>query len=104
MLSGHYHLWEQVGFSSGQPSQFITGFSGTLKDVVPLPEHLPPGAEPAQGAAVASFASWIDGFGYMTLERTGPAAWRATVRDVRGQAVNRCTIIGTQSRCDKARV
>ncbi len=36
LLSGHYHLWQQVGFSGDVPSQFITGFSGTLEDVVPL--------------------------------------------------------------------
>nr|WP_295663793.1 metallophosphoesterase [Polymorphobacter sp.] len=104
VLSGHYHAWEQVSFTSNQPSQFITGFSGTLEDIVPLPEHLPPGAEPAPGAAVARFASWIDGFGYMTLERTGADSWRALVHGVDGRVVNRCTITGQRSKCDLAQV
>jgi hypothetical protein len=104
LLSGHYHAWEQVSFTGDQPSQFITGFSGTLEDIVPLPEHLPPGAEPAPGAAVASFASWIDGFGYMTLERTDAHAWRALVHGVDGRVVNRCTITGQRSKCDRAQV
>lgn len=104
LLSGHYHLWQQVGFVGDVPSQFITGFSGTLEDVVPIPGQLPPGAEPAPGAAVARFASWIDGFGFMTLQRTGPEAWRAVVHAVDGRAVNRCTIVGQRSACDKARI
>lgn len=104
LLSGHYHAWEQVDFGSDQPSQFITGFSGTLEDILPLPKNLPPGAEPAPGAVVAHFASWIDGFGYMTLERTGAKSWRAVVHAVDGHAVNRCTITGQRSKCDKARV
>lgn len=104
MLSGHYHLWEQVSFAGEQPSQFITGFSGTLEDTVPLPEHLPPGEVPAPGASVAAFASWIDGFGYMTLERTGRRSWRAVVHAVDGHAVNHCAITGAKSRCDVARV
>ena len=53
LLSGHYHLWQQVGFAGDVPSQFITGFSGTQEDVVPLPDPLPSGAAPAPGVAVA---------------------------------------------------
>lgn len=104
LLSGHYHLWEQVSFAGDVPSQFVTGFSGTLEDIVPLPERLPAGAVPAPGAAVAAFASWIDGFGYMVLDRTGAQTWRATVHGVDGRAVDRCTIVGQRSHCAVARV
>ena len=104
LLSGHYHLWQQDGFAGDVPSQFITGFSGTLEDVVPIPASLPPRSEPAPGAVVAHFASWIDGFGYMTLERTGARSWRATVHAVDGRIVDRCTISGTHSHCAVARV
>lgn len=104
LLSGHYHLWQQDSFAGDVPSQFITGFSGTLEDVVPLPATLPPGASPAPGVPVANFASWIDGFGYMVLDRTGTASWRATVHAVDGRVVDRCTITGTKSRCDTAHV
>ncbi len=104
LLSGHYHLWQQVSFAGDVPSQFITGFSGTLEDVIPLPDPLPAGATPAPGVTVASFASWVDGFGYMVLDRTGATAWRATVHAVDGRVVNRCTIRGTTSHCDRARI
>ena len=104
LLAGHIHLWEQVSFSSDHPSQFITGFSGTQEDVVPLPERLPADARPAPGAIPDAFSSWTAGFGYMTLERTGPRAWRALVRDVEGKVVNRCRIQGRHSSCEKARV
>ena len=104
MLSGHYHLWEQVNFAGDVPSQFVTGFSGTLEDIVPLPAALPAGAEPAPGAVATDFASWVDGFGYMVLDRTGPAAWRATVHGVDGRTVDRCTIRGHVSHCTVARV
>ena len=71
VLSGHYHLWQQDGFAGDVPSQFITGFSGTQEDVVPLPDPLPPGAAPAPGVPVATVASWVTGFGYMVLDRGG---------------------------------
>jgi hypothetical protein len=104
LLSGHYHLWQQVSFAGNVPSQFITGFSGTLEDVVPLPAALPAGAAPAPGLTVTAFASWVDGFGYMILDRTGARSWRATVHAVDGRIVNRCTISGSRSHCKVAGV
>ncbi len=99
LLSGHYHLWEQVGFAGDVPSQFITGFSGTVEDLVPLPAALPLGAAPAPGLTVTDFASWVDGFGYMVLDRRSARSWRATVHAADGRVVNRCTITGTRSHC-----
>ncbi|MES2346087.1 MAG: metallophosphoesterase [Pseudomonadota bacterium] len=104
MLSGHVHLWEQVSFSSGQPSQLISGFSGTAEDIVPLPERLPAGATPAPGAVVDSFSSWVDGFGFMTMERRGAEQWEVLVHDLQGKIRNRCRIDGRRSSCDAARV
>jgi hypothetical protein len=104
LLAGHVHLWEQVSFSTPHPSQFITGFSGTQEDAVPMPATLPPGATPALGAQPDAFSSWVDGFGYMTLERTGSDRWRATVWNRMGEVVNRCEIEGRRSRCEKAQV
>lgn len=101
ILSGHVHLFQQISFASDHPSQFITGFSGTLEDVVPLPAKLPPGTVPAPSAIPEAFSSWIDGFGYMTLERTGRSRWRAVVRSLGGAIINRCTIEGRHSQCDK---
>ena len=103
LLSGHYHLWQQDSFVGDVPSQFITGFSGTQEDVVPLPDPLPPGAAPAPGVTLAAFASWVDRFGYMVLDRVNATRWRATIHAVDGRIVDRCTIIGEQSRCERAR-
>ncbi|MDI7775780.1 metallophosphoesterase [Asticcacaulis sp. EMRT-3] len=102
LLSGHVHLWEQVSFAKHFPSQFVAGFSGTQEDIVPLPAKVPAGLEPVPGAVIAHFSSWIDGFGFMTLERTGPTSWRAEVHDGMGRVVNTCQIRGRISTCVKA--
>lgn len=104
MLSGHVHLWQQVSFSSAHPSQFIAGFSGTAEDVVPLPAPLPPGASPAPGAVVDQLSSWIDGFGFMTMERQDAERWLVRVHDRHGALRNTCRIDGRRSRCELARV
>jgi hypothetical protein len=104
MLSGHVHLWEQVGFSSDHPSQFIAGFSGTAEDTVPLPERLPADAAPAPGAVVDSFSSWVDGFGFMTMERQGPDQWKVLVHDLQGRIRNTCRVDGRRSSCAVAQV
>jgi len=104
IFSGHYHAWEQVSFASDHPSQFIAGFSGTQEDILPLPETLAPGQTPAPGAIPGHFSYWIDGFGYMTLERRDTTHWDAKVWNVKGELVNHCTIDGRHSVCDKAQV
>lgn len=104
MLSGHVHLWQEVSFSSPHPTQFVAGFSGTMEDVVPLPETLPPGASPAVGAIVEHFSSWISGFGFMTMERTGVKQWQVKVWDTAGRQVNSCSVDGSHSTCELAQV
>lgn len=104
MLSGHVHLWEQLSFSSGHPSQFIAGFSGSAEDTIPLPAVLPPEALPAPGVVIEHFSTWIDGFGFMGLEPTGPGNWDVTVFDRDGRIKNRCKITGKRSVCDVAQV
>jgi hypothetical protein len=104
MLSGHVHVWEQISFSSQHPTQIVAGFSGTSEDIVPLPAGIPPGAGPAPGAIVDHFSSWVDGFGYMTMERRGPDRWDVGIWDTAGQQVNHCRIEGRLSYCDKAQV
>ena len=100
LLSGHVHVWTQLSFSSNHPSQFIAGFSGTQEDIVPLPRTLPDTAYVAPGAAVDHFSSWVDGFGFMTMVRTGPESWDIEVHDVNGKVVNHCKAQGRQSSCD----
>ncbi|HWU49639.1 MAG TPA: metallophosphoesterase [Asticcacaulis sp.] len=102
LLAGHVHLWEQVSFAKDFPSQFVAGFSGTQEDIVPLPAKVPAGLEPVPGAAIAHFSSWIDGFGFMTLERIRSDRWRAEVHDGQGRVVNVCHIVDRTSTCDKA--
>jgi hypothetical protein len=104
VLSGHVHLWEQVSFSSGHPTQFISGFSGTAEDIVPLPATLPEGAAPAPGAIVEHISSWVDGFGYMTMERAGPEQWDVKVWDTAGVVRNTCKVNGRNSVCAKEQV
>ena len=104
LLSGHVHLWEQVSFKSEHPTQFVSGFSGTAEDIVPLPETVPDGAQPAPGAVVNALSSWVDGFGFMTMERSALDAWDVKVWDLDGQVRNRCTIKGSKSLCEKRQV
>ncbi len=104
LLSGHVHLWEQVSFASEHPSQFVSGFSGTAEDIVPLPALVPPGVTPAPGAIVEHMSSWIDGFGFMTMERSGPQAWLVKVWDRDGRERNSCQVEGRKSRCAVAQV
>ncbi|MGZ3181198.1 MAG: metallophosphoesterase family protein [Telluria sp.] len=99
ILSGHVHAWEQLSFASGHPSQFVAGFSGTAEDLVPLPAT-PPAVGPAPGAVVERLSSWIDGFGYMTLERLGEQRWEARVWDRDGRLRNRCLVEARRSSCD----
>jgi Calcineurin-like phosphoesterase len=104
LLSGHEHLWEQVSFSSGHPTQFVSGFAGTAEDTVPLPEHVMPGVSPAPGAVVEQMSSWIDGFGFMTMERTGAQDWAVRIWDRDGRERNACEVHGRKSRCEVKQV
>ena len=104
VLAGHVHLWEQLSFSSDHPSQFIAGFAGTQEDIVPLPATLPAGVTPVEGAVVDKFASWVDGFGFMTMQRTGVDRWLVEIHDIEGKVRNRCRVVGKRSSCEMAQV
>ncbi|WP_395404884.1 metallophosphoesterase family protein [Pseudoduganella sp. UC29_106] len=104
MLSGHVHLWQQVSYRSAHPSQFVTGFSGTDEDTTPLPDDVSP-IQPAPGAVIDHFSSWVGGFGFMTLERGAqPGEWQAVVHDRNGKEINHCRLAGRASRCELTRV
>jgi len=104
LLAGHVHVWEQLSFKTNHPTQFVAGFSGTQEDIVPLPRTLPADAVVAPGAVVSAFSSWVDGFGFMTMERTGKEAWTVLVHDIDGKVVNHCTVQGRISSCDTPQV
>lgn len=104
LLAGHIHLWEALSFSSDHPTQFVAGFGGTQEEMVPVPPALPADYHPAPGADVAHYSSFIVGFGFMTLTRTGADTWDVEVHDVDGQVINRCQVTGSKSACDIQRV
>jgi hypothetical protein len=95
-MHGHVHLFESVSFSDGRPAALVLGNSGSYRDV-PLPALLPPGTEPAPGAAVREFATRSN-FGFASLQRAG-ANWQLTEWDVHGRATLRCSLHGTASHC-----
>ena len=53
---------------------------------------------------VDAFSSWINGFGFMTLERRAADSWDVKVWNLDGQVVNRCQIRGRRSSCEKPQV
>ncbi|HEX3631329.1 MAG TPA: metallophosphoesterase [Casimicrobiaceae bacterium] len=99
LLSGHNHLFEAVGFATGQPPQFIAGNGGTWLDE-PLPRPLPAGATPAVGAVVATISSSAT-FGFLTLQRDpgAAAAWRVEARDRDGRLLTRCVLFERRTTC-----
>ncbi|UMR31438.1 metallophosphoesterase [Massilia sp. MB5] len=104
MLSGHVHLWQQLSFSSPHPSQLVAGFSGTAEDTEPLPPLPDAAIAPAPGAVLEHFSAWLDGFGFMGMERGAPGEWRITVFDRQGAVQNRCLLQGRHSQCEQALV
>jgi hypothetical protein len=104
LLSGHVHLWEALSFSTDHPAQFVAGFAGTEEEMVPVPPVLPADYEVAPGAKAQDYASWVVGFGFMTLYRNGPDKWDVEVHDVDGKVINLCKVTGSKSVCDVGRV
>jgi hypothetical protein len=104
LLSGHVHVWEQLSFGGHFPSQIVAGFSGTQEDIVPLPETLPASVQLNGGAVADAFSSWIDGFGFMTMERQGADAWKVEIHDTAGKVVDRCKVKGRVSSCSVPQV
>ena len=64
-----------------------------------IPHDQAIGAEPAPGVRVKRFDSWVSGFGFMTLERTGKRRWLAEVHALDGGIIRRCRIDGRSSSC-----
>jgi hypothetical protein len=48
---------------------------------------------------VEAMSSWIDGFGFMTMERRGLQRWDVVIHDRDGRERNRCVVEGRHSRC-----
>lgn len=103
LLAGHIHTWQHEDFGGIEPSQFITGFSGTQEDAGPIPKVLPSGVSPAPDAPVRRFDAMTKQFGFMLLDRTGTRSWRGTVYSADGELLWRCRIQRRRSVCSLPR-
>jgi hypothetical protein len=52
------------------------------------------------GTIVGHFSSWVNGFGFMTMERNGARQWDIKVWDTSGYQVDSCRINGSKSVCE----
>ena len=99
VLSGHVHLFQALGFSSGHPGAVVLGNSGSAMEGF-VDETAALRAQPAPGAVVQTFASH-PGFGFATLDRAGQS-WQLSAWSVAGQLLRRCTLRGPQISCEAA--
>lgn len=97
-LAGHVHTWQQLSFSSGHPSHFISGTAGSALDPVGLPPVLPPEVTPAPGATIGNH-TFAPGFGFMTMERDGESHWQVRYWDQDGKLQKSCEIDNRASSC-----
>lgn len=101
VLSGDFHSWEQISFSSPDPSQIVAGHSGALPHN-PLPNLTAlMGLLPSPYATIENIHTW-HGFGYMTMTRQDEGAdfnWNINVLDKNGHVVKRCRTQNRHSNC-----
>ena len=101
LLAGHVHTWQQLSFSSGHPSHFISGIAGSALDPEGLPAQLPPDVTPALSASIENHDAYSKGFGFMTMERDGASHWQVKLWDVNGKQIKSCEIDNRASVCKK---
>jgi predicted phosphodiesterase len=99
LLSGHIHTFEQVDLGKSHPSQFVSGMSGTLEDQPRIDAADAERAQIIQGLPIKHFSSDGSGFGFLTLERTGPRRWKVELHSVDGAVLQRCSVAGRRSHC-----
>ena len=99
VVNGHYHLFEALDFSSGQPAALVVGNAGSDMEGTVDPGRAR-SAHPAPGADVRTFRTQ-PGFGFATLEHLGPV-WRLTEWTTQGRPLEQCDLQGTQWRCEGA--
>lgn len=100
ILSGHIHVWEQVGFAQRYPTQFIVGISGTREDTQQDLLRAKATQTFENPPQIESFSEWVGEFGFMTMDRTGPASWDVRLWDEQGRPVKRCRVQGKRSACE----
>jgi len=87
MLAGHVHLFQYARFA-GQPTQIITGFSGTLEDPAIGPASLADVQGNPGGASIRALTTIPGRFGYALLERTN-GGWHLTAFAADGTIMGR---------------
>ena len=95
-IGGHIHLFETLSFGRGRPPQLVVGNSGTELDP-PVTTSLP-GLEMA-GLEVTSGVNLAE-FGFVTMQRQGRRRWTATLRDVEGEPILKCSLRDEGLNCE----
>ncbi len=95
-IGGHIHLFETLSFGRGRPPQLVVGNSGTELDP-PVTTSLP-GLEMA-GLEVTSGVNLAE-FGFVTMQRQGRRRWTATLRDVEGEPILKCSLRAEGLSCE----
>lgn len=98
-LSGHVHLFEALTFTTGQPTQFVSGNGGSSLDT-PLPLPLKPGSTPLAGAQLDFFSNSND-VGFMTMERDAQT-WKIQAWNRHGKLLTTCRMQEGKTQCESA--
>lgn len=94
-IGGHIHLFQALSFDGVRPPQLVVGNSGTLLDrAIQTPLT---GLE-AGGMKVA-YGTFIDRFGYVTMDRRLDGSWAVGVRNVSGGEMDKCLLDGKKLEC-----
>ncbi|MBC3883708.1 metallophosphoesterase family protein [Undibacterium griseum] len=95
-LSGHVHLFEALTFSSGHPTQFVSGNGGSSLDM-PLPATAVTGKTPYSAAALEHFSNSND-VGFMTMERE-LQSWKIQAWNTQGKLITECRMQNRKTVC-----
>ncbi|MFZ6654696.1 metallophosphoesterase family protein [Undibacterium sp. TJN19] len=95
-LAGHVHIFEALTFSSGQPTQFVTGNGGSSLDI-PLPTPIAADLTPYTGARVDHFSN-SNSVGFTTLEREANG-WKVQAWDKNGKLITKCMMQNQKTDC-----
>ncbi len=94
VLGGHIHLFEILTFEGNRSPQMLVGNSGTFLD---MPVTIPlDGVEIAGG--IVDEGITFDEFGFVVMDRVEDT-WLISLRDVRGQEILACELIGNVLDC-----
>jgi hypothetical protein len=90
MFAGHVHFFQYARIA-GQPTQVVTGFSGTFEDSPPSPAGMADIQGKAGAERLDALTTVSGRFGYALLERKG-GGWQLTAFALDGTELGRFTI------------